>query len=195
MLIYDSQSSMETATKLTVLRIPSDKASLISLEQVPLINIGLGGISKEECRDFEQDLGHIPNLQLEDAKNPRTFSWAHRTLVRVKVANAMIDAWNAEYMMCMCLEAEASLPANEHVRRILKPSDNSRVSQMGPSVVYGDLFVFRTELEPNKPESKGLEEPERAKYFDMDRDFAEYANGGLLADTILRKLLFCSPNW
>ena len=191
---------METTVELKIVQIPSDKNSHIEQKGVPLINVGPGGISKDQCKDFEEELGHIPNLQTEDLNNPKTFSWAHRSLARVIVTDSWVDGWNGEYMMYYCVEAEAKLPPNGHVDRILEPSAKSRGPRNGPSVVYGDVFVFKKGLESKepeskKPESKGSEESERAKYLDIDLDFVGYANGFELADVILRKLLWASSKW
>lgn len=177
-------------TGLKVVRIPCD-GSPMKLTTIPLINIGDKKMHENECIDFEKVLEHIPDMK--SVVNPKRFSWAYRKLVGIVNNNVGEVSWKADYMMYLCLDERSGLPHNEELERLVRLG-RGPAYPMDPFDVYGDAFVFRME-----PQSKQCDEPKRAKYIHMDRDFVEAVKGleeryGNWAFATLRKLLVCPQN-
>lgn len=174
---------------LKVVRIPIHGSTLY-LEDVPLVEVGPGGISKDECKDFEKKLGHIPDMRSYNGS--KHFSWAHRSLVGTSAKSVPKDwdedlntTWKRDYMMYLCVEAGAGLPRNEYLNKALLDdgASGARMIRKNP-IVYGDAFVFKKE-----PNLQGPEVFERAEYTQIDRDFVDSAKGGFRAKGILQELL------
>ncbi|CAD6593712.1 MAG: hypothetical protein ASARMPREDX12_007482 [Alectoria sarmentosa] len=179
---------MESATNLKVVRIPYNvsEASPICLTNIPLIAAGSEGLNKGQYKDFEKELGRIPNMQLFN--DPQTFSWADRSLSQVSNVRMGIGA-KADYMMYVCRKEGGRLPPNEYVQKTLRGSfEKGRGTSTDPSVVYGDAFIFKKE-----PELEGSEKSEGARYIDMHKGFVKSAQGAYLAKGILEKLLISPP--
>ncbi|CAD6570814.1 MAG: hypothetical protein ASARMPRED_003950 [Alectoria sarmentosa] len=179
---------MESATDLKVVRIPYNvsEASPICLTNIPLIATGSEGLSKGECKEFEKQLGSIPNMQLFN--DPQTFSWADRSLSQVSNVRMGVGA-TADYMMYVCRKEGGRLPPNEYMQKTPQESfEKGRGTSTDPSVVYGDAFIFKKE-----PESKGSDKSEGARYIVMDKGFVKSAQDAYFAKGILEKLLISPP--
>ena len=124
------------------------------MENVPLISIG---ISTDRCNDLEARLGRVPNLR---EGHSYTFSWTHRSLVKVRSGDLGLFAGtlDADHLMYMCLDKGVGLPPNQFL------------GQFHSVPVYGDAFIFR--MEPN-----GFDESGRASYIHMVEDFVLDARG------------------
>lgn len=177
---------------LLVARIPCNasvhyrKARPVRLEETPLINIGPGGISENECVDLEKTLGHIPDMRKFD--DPKTFSWAKRSLVGLTIPSPL-DGVKFDYMMCMCQDQAAGLPHNEYLEGIFKETmKTGRGTLMAPRTVFGDAFVFRMQ-----PKSNALDKSERARYISMDTDFVESAKYESYAKDVVLAMLLIYP--
>ena len=174
---------MATSTHLKAVRIPCDD-SLVELMEIPLIEVGQGGISERECRGIEKELEHIPNMKLLDA--PRTFSWDHRSLfIRQSYQTEGFEPWWVDYMIYMSLDSGVGLPPNARIRSVMQdPNREGHMAGMEEIELYGDAFVFKM-----NSKSPGSGEPKRAAYTDMDEVFISSLKGGSLAPFIMGELL------
>lgn len=162
---------MPTTIKLQVVRIPYD-GSPMKLTTVPLINVGAGGIHKDECEDdtcktLEKELEHT--LDMNSLNNPKAvFSPAHRhLLIGQPYKSAGHPSWSADYIMYTCLKDEAGLPQNKYLKELTKDlASKGRATLMEEIKVYGDAFVFKM-----KSKSQGPAEPQPAEFIDMDASF------------------------
>ena len=157
----------------------------MSLINLPLINIGPGGLNPDTCNDLEKELLHIPDVKSRDSL--KSFNWAHRTIIGFTKNDVREAPLNGDYLMYLCTDERSELPQNEYLTELValgwgpnKPST--------PFPLYGDAFVFRME-----PESKGYEEGRPARYVHMDDGFVDSAlSRGTVATwafCLLRKLL------
>ena len=175
---------MDTPSEdLEVIRIPIK--GLPRPEKVPLVEVGPGGISTDECKDFEIKLGHIPDLRSYEKQ--KHFSWTYRSLVGTlakKVPEGWGGTWKRDHMLYLCVDARAGLPQNEYLMKVVDISNKGRVTSPAP-IVYGDAFVFKKE-----PKLQGPGVSERAEYTHMDQDFVDSAKcTGGFAQAILQGLL------
>lgn len=176
---------MDTPSEyLEVIRIPI-KGFPRRPEQVPLVEVGPGGISTDECKEFEIKLGHIPDLK--SYKKLEHFSWDYRSLVGTLAKNVPGEwggTWKRDYMLYLCVDARAGLPRNEYLKEVLDASSGGRGTRPAP-IVYGEAFVFKKE-----PKLQGPDVFERAGYTHMDQDFVDSAKyTGSRAQSILQGLL------
>lgn len=159
---------------LEVVRIPFSGFP-IRLEKIPLVDVSPGGINKDEFKDFERKLGHIPDLRSHT--NPKDFSWAHRSLVGISATNVPESwaedkdgrktTWKRDYMMYLCVDKGAGLPQNKYLHKRLDETKEGRGARQDLDV-YGDAFVFK-----KKPKSKGPDVSERAESTHMDEHFVK----------------------
>ena len=185
MLIYRSQPRMDTPSKdLEVVCIPI-KGSPMRPEKVPLVKVGPGGISKDECKEFEKELGHLPDLRAYEKF--RHFSWTYRSLVGILAKNLPGEwggTWKRDYMLYLCVDERAGLPRNEYLEEVLDDSSGERGTRPAP-IVYGDAFVFKKE-----PKLQGPDVSERAEYAHMDQDLVDSVRyNGFRAQAVLERLL------
>lgn len=144
----------------------------MELTTIPLINVGAGGIHKDECKDdkckaLEKELEHT--LDMNSLKKTKAvFNPAHRhLLIGQPYKSAGHNSWSADYIMYTCLKDEAGLPRNKHLKELTKDlASKGRATLMEEIKVYGDAFVFK-----RKSKSQGPDELQPAEYIDMDASF------------------------
>ena len=177
---------MAPNTNPEVLRIPCHDSPMF-LMKLPLINIGPGGINKDECNDLEKQLLRIPNVKALDNSEP--FRWANRKLVNFTKNDARHGRLNGDYMMYMCLDEDSKLPHNRYLEELVRLGRGPKIPTV-PFNVYGDAFVFRMESKSKEANDRGP-----ATYVDMDSDFIDSALSrepvGTWAYCLLRMLLLC----
>lgn len=183
----ETQEIVTSPSRLKVVRIPF-YGSTLHLEEVPLVDVGPGGISKDECKDFEKKLGHIPDLR--SYNDSKSFNWAHRFLVGSLANNVpkfwddtQDTTWKRDYMLYLCVDPRAGFPRNQYLQQILGDTSKDRLTR-APLIAYGDAFVFRKE-----PKLHSVDVFERAGYTHMDQVFVNSAEHELRAKAILRFLL------
>lgn len=146
---------LAASTHVVGLHIPCTDAS-IHLDKIKLIEVGPGGIDKDECFDIEEKLERIPNMKLLDGSS---FSWTHRSLSYFVNSTVGPKTWKAHYIMYVCLDKEAGLPENKHLGEVLKWNWDGLESEWALKAVYGDAFVFKIRSETV-----------RARYIDMGEE-------------------------
>lgn len=152
---------------------------------IPLVDIGTGGISADECKYFEKSFEHIPNIKsLLDgptASSSYSFSWAHRRLLIEQPYKSIASAKSSEvYLIYMSRESETGLAPNEYLNKLVgELSLSCRARMREEFEAYGDAFVFRMKV-------NGLSGG-RAEYVDMPKTFIPGPNG--VADIVLRWLV------
>ena len=153
----------------------------IDFKTVPLVEIGDGGISADECKKIEKSLEHIPDIKslLSKPTDP-SFSWPHRRLlIGKKFPIAASNAWKGVYMIYLCRESEAGLAPNERLNEVMRDLETKgRATAREQFEAYGDAFVFR--MKSKEPETET-----RAEYMDMTREF----DSGSMPNFVLRRLL------
>ena len=117
---------------------------LMTLIPIPLIE------SDTSTKELEAQLQRVPKIQ--DAPG-LTFSWAHRTLIKVPsiYLGPFAPEWDDDYMMYVCLDEKAGLPVNNYLNQ-LNEFSNARV--------YGDAFIFKQQSPPTVRANK------RSRYLD-----------------------------
>lgn len=121
---------------------------------------------------------------MQEFDDPKTFSWAKRSLVGLPILRLEDDA-KVEYMMYMCQDHEANLPHNEYLENLFKVCySKGRSALMAPRTIFGDAFVFMME-----PKSDQFDKSQRARYIDMDKGFVDSAIDSCWAKSVLEKLL------
>ena len=163
----------------------------MSLTKIPLINIGPGGINKDECNALEKPLLHLPDVKSLDS--PKSFRWAYRRLLRFTKNDVRHGRLNCDYMMYLCLDAGSELPHNDYLEELVKLGRGPDIPTV-PFKVYGDAFVFRMESK-----SEGSDERGPAKYVHLDGSFVDSAMSRGTVETwafcLLRMLLMCPNEW
>ena len=169
---------------LKVVHIPCQNSSICSIP-VQLIDVDSQGLNKDGCSAFEKQLGHVPDVK--SIGKSTKFSWPNRCLAGISV-NTVPDyweeAWQADYMMYLCLDAGAGLPPNEYLNQMLEEAKEKVRGAPRISAVYGDALVFIKE-----PKSIGYDESERAKYKNMHEDFVLGMSYDGRTKALLRKIL------
>ena len=177
---------MVLSKDLQILRVPCNGSSM-SLTKVPLINIGSGGIKKDDCNDWEKQLQHLPNVKSFDSV--KSFSWTYRKLVGLTKNDVGHEPLNGDYMMYMCLDLRSGFPHNDYLEELANLGRGPWMPTV-PLKVYGDPFVFKM-----RSESRESEEYRPAMYLHMDSGFVDSATSrrpvGAWAFRLLRRLLLC----
>ena len=174
---------MAKTTDLQIVRIPYD-GSPKQLTTIPLVDVGPGGMSADECKDIEKELEHIPDIKSPASSSSSSFSWTHRRLlIGQSFTSAASESWSAVYLIYMSRESGAGLAPNGYLNELMRDLDQKgRMTAMEEFEAYGDAFVFRMKAKTKKGSG---EEGTRAEYVDMP---GEFVSDGM-ADVILRRLL------
>ncbi|KAL9072032.1 MAG: hypothetical protein Q9161_003806 [Pseudevernia consocians] len=120
-------------------------------EHVPMTLIPIPLIESDtSTKELEAQLQRVPKIQDTPGL---TFSWAHRTLIKVPsiYLGPFAPEWDDDYMIYVCLDEKAGLPVNKYLNQ-LNGLSNARV--------YGDAFIFKQQSPPTVRANK------RSRYLD-----------------------------
>ena len=140
---------MSATHELDLVHLPCDD-SPINMKNVALVDIDPGEFDKDNYKDLEKKLRHIPDVQ-----SFQKFGWAHRTLAVLSKENLGkgVGRWpEANYLLYVCMDEEGGLDPNLRVQEIVTAYGGKGAPRLFPTKPYGDAFVFTM-----KPRSKAVE--------------------------------------